>query len=179
MAEPRAINKPRGTIFHSPTLLIPETRPVPTAARVIAMIFLAVILSPNKNQAMMVTKMGALHCTTVASAAPIITTALFHKTWKIPMLMAPIPISQGRSFFLITSRLGLMISIPASNNSEVVKSRQKASPTADRPLCLIIRLMKIPEVPQHAVAVTTSKTLDSLLVMGLRLICANFSSFFS
>jgi hypothetical protein len=128
------------------------------------------------NQAMMVTKIGALHWTTVAREAPIMTTALFQKTWKIPMLMAPMPINQGRSFFLTISSLGLMIRMPKNSIIDVVRSRQKARPTADKSVSLMIRLMNIPEVAQHAVAVITVKIPESLVEMGFLDNWANVSS---
>lgn len=116
---------------------------------------------------MMVTNIGALLCTTVAKEAPIITTALFQNMWKIPMLIAPIPISDGRSFFFTWNNFGLRTRIPKKRRIDVVRSLQKANPTAERPLFLTIRLMKIPEVDQHIVAATTSRVPESLVEIGL------------
>ena len=124
------------------------------------------IFSPKRNQAKIVTKIGALHWTTVASEAPSMTTALFQKIWKIPILIDPMPASQGRSFFLITSSLGLMIKMPSSSRSGVVRSRQKARPTADNSVSLIMRLMNMPDVAQHAVAAITNKIPDNLVASG-------------
>jgi len=76
------------------------------------------------------------------------------------------PINQGRSFFLTINNWGLKIRIPISSRMAVIRSLQKARPTADIPLSLIMRLMNIPEVAQQRVAVITIEIPDSLVEMG-------------
>ncbi len=56
--------------------------------------------------------------------------------------------------------------IPKSRTSEVARSLQNATPTAERPVFLIMSLMKIPEVDQHKVAAKTSRMPESLVDIG-------------
>lgn len=93
------------------------------------------------------------------------------------MLIAPMPINQGRSFFFTKRSLGLMMRMPAKRRRDVARSRQKAKPTAERPLFLMMRLMKIPEVDQQMVAVITSKMPESLDEIGLRFVRSKGFSF--
>ena len=78
------------------------------------------------------------------------------------MLITPIAISQGMSFFFTRSNLGRMIKMPTSNIREDIKSLQNAKPTAENPLFSMILKMKIPEVPQQAVAIRTRNIPDNL-----------------
>jgi hypothetical protein len=52
--------------------------------------------------------------------------------------------------------------MPKNKRILVVRSLQKARPTADNPLSRIIRLMNIPEVAQHTVAAMTIRMPVSL-----------------
>jgi hypothetical protein len=56
--------------------------------------------------------------------------------------------------------------MPSSSIIDVVKSLQKARPTADNPVSLIMSLMNMPDVDQHTVAMSAIKIPDNLVEMG-------------
>ena len=79
--------------------------------------------SRHNSQAITVTKIGALLWITVAMEAPLSRTAMFHITWKKPMLIAPIAANQGRSRRRTSRERGRVIPRPTSKAVKVPKSR--------------------------------------------------------
>jgi hypothetical protein len=82
------------------------------------------------------------------------------------MDIEPIPISQGKSFFLTRSKLGRKIRIPPNKSRVVAKSLQNAKPIGERPLRRMRIYIRIPEVDQQKEAAITRRIQVSLPVLN-------------